>query len=290
MNRQLTALSLILWASTASAQQVLREISWPELKSQNILTVGQVIESDDTESFARLKLQNVQSEPTTFAVLAIDDPKIAALRYALTGKVRYQDVQGNGYLEMWSHFADGGMYFSRTLGNSGPMQSLQGSSDWRAFSLPFSIAAGTQDRPIRLEFNVVLPGGGTVFIGPMRLIQYSQQQSVSGPAVKPWWNKRKGEQVLGLLGGIFGALIGILAGSGKARRLVLVLLMAMFVSGVATLSLALLAIAKSQPYSIISPLLVYGIGCSLLPIVLRSLIRRRFAETELRKIKAMDVS
>jgi hypothetical protein len=51
----------------------------------------------------------------------IDRPPVEPEGYVVTGQVRYQGVQGRGYLEMWSVFADGSRYFSRTLAATGPL-------------------------------------------------------------------------------------------------------------------------------------------------------------------------
>ncbi len=43
-------------------------------------------------------------------VLTIDRPTIKGPRYALTGQVRYDGVEGTGYLELWNYFPNGGQY------------------------------------------------------------------------------------------------------------------------------------------------------------------------------------
>ena len=129
---------------------------------------------------------------------------------------------GDGYLEMWNHFPNGGAYFSKTLGDSGPMGGLRGSSSWRPFSLPFMSDAKT-GTPSRLEFNLVLPGPGTVKLGDLRLVQYPDGiAAVSSP--RAWWSNWAAVwigAVGGTIIGCLGALIGTLAGLGLARRFVL---------------------------------------------------------------------
>jgi hypothetical protein len=87
--------------------------------------------------------------------------------FFLKGRVRYADVQGVGFLEMWTYYADGGMYFSRTLGDSGPMGKLTGSSDWREVVLPFKGPPDTV--PIKITVALVLEGKGTVWLEPFTL-------------------------------------------------------------------------------------------------------------------------
>ena len=76
--------------------------------------------------------------------------------------------KGLGHLEMWSHFPDASKYFTRTLADQGPMMKLQATSGWRSFVLPFD-ATGASSPPGLLVINVVLPGRGTVYLGPLEL-------------------------------------------------------------------------------------------------------------------------
>src|SRR6266853_1931256 len=89
---------------------------------------------------------------------------IAGPRYVVSGEVRYQDVEGQGYLEMWTVFPDGQRFFSRTLDAQGPRAALRGESNWRRFELPFDMSGASQ-APSRLEINLVLPGRGAVWAG-----------------------------------------------------------------------------------------------------------------------------
>jgi biopolymer transport protein ExbD len=102
---------------------------------------------------------------------------IMTQHYAITGEVSYENAAPGSYLEMWSFFNPRmpgypeGAYFSRTLGNGGPMGAIGGTSDWRRFWLPFD-ATGMPSPPIRLEVNLHLSGAGTVHLRSMKLIQY----------------------------------------------------------------------------------------------------------------------
>lgn len=97
--------------------------------------------------------------------------------YAITGEVSYEDVSPGSYLEMWSYFASPapgypeGAYFSRTLGDGGPMGKLDGTSDWREFRLPFD-STGTTSEFKRVEMSLHLTGPGTVHLRNMMLVQY----------------------------------------------------------------------------------------------------------------------
>ena len=83
-----------------------------------------------------------------------------------------------------SHFAGEKAYFSRTLAESGPLQSISGRSDWRPFQLPFAArdeSGWLDDRPERLDLNLVLPGAGKVQLRSLRLVQYDITDDSSGP-------------------------------------------------------------------------------------------------------------
>ena len=143
-----------------------QELRWDELQKQRRIGAGAVLPPERGLSFHRLRVEGRQA-PSRVTVLTIEQPNVAGPRYVLTGQVRYEGVEGNGYLELWNHFPDGGQYFSRTLADVGPLMKLQGTSGWRPFTLPFD-ATGAPP-PTKLVLNVVLPARGVVFLGPLRL-------------------------------------------------------------------------------------------------------------------------
>lgn len=230
----------------------------------------------------------------TVRVLELPDPKITQASYAIEGKVKYENVKGNGYIEMWSHFPDGSAYFSRTLDTSGPMGVLRGKSNWREFKLPFFSEPGKT--PSKLEVNIVLPEGGTVWLGPATF-----KDGIAGGApanraadkgsAAAWWGPAQGGRIGGILGttlGLCGAVIGILGSRPRRRRVVISLMSAMLVMCGLLLVVGLLALLMGQPYAVWYPLTLSGaIGVAvmggLLPVIKRSL-----AEEELRRMTALD--
>src|SRR5262249_55137715 len=206
-------LAFLTLTSVASAADTLREFTWgqrPGVPGAEVLAPGQ------GAPYAQLKVDHRDRVPRTVRLLTVERPPITSPRYALVGDVRYEGVQGPAYLEMWNVFPDGSRYFSRTLGSSGPMGTLTGSSGWRPFVLPFLNRDGAPP-PAALEVNLVLAGPGTVHLSPIRLVQL-------GPAEDPlavqgqWWNEGQAGLVGGLLGaglGCAGALIGWLSSKGK---------------------------------------------------------------------------
>jgi hypothetical protein len=182
----------------------------------------------------------------TREVLSIDAPAITSHQYALVGRVKYENVESDGYLEMWSHFGERGAFFSRTLADAGPMKKLSGSSDWRLFRLPFT-SNGQMPPPERLVVNVVLPARGVVTLSPLTLVQGG------GSA---WWSERQAGAWGGLLGGalgILGGLVGGLASKRKGRTWVMFTLHSMIGLGVLGLIAGGIAVLRSQPYHVYFP-------------------------------------
>src|SRR2546422_11306549 len=110
-----------------------------------------------------------------------------------------------------------------SLAAQGPLAALHGESSWRRFELPFDISGASQ-APSRFEINLMLPGRGAVWVGPMHLQRATAQ---AGAAQGGWWSARSGTllgAMMGSLVGVVGAIIGVLGGRGRARGLVLGLL------------------------------------------------------------------
>ncbi len=282
--------SLLLWAAAAFSEEVLREIEWPDLKEKGQLAAGEIVRSEKSGGPAYLKLENAESREARIGVFTLENPGVTRYTYALRGQVRYQDVAGQGYLEMLSHFPEGA-YFSRTLDSRGPLKSLSGSSEWRSVVLPFYNKEGGP-HPRKLEVSLVLPGRGTVFLGPLRLVQF-------GPGEDPlaaegqWFSDRQAGLFGGLAGGlvgILGAIAGTLGSLGKARGLVLGIMKSMMAVGVACLALGSVAVTRGQPYGVYYTFLLFGAICAFVPAGAQRNLRRRYEEMELRKMKALDAS
>jgi len=184
-----------------------------------------------------------------------------------------------------------GMYVSRSLGESGEMGKVSGTSGWRAFRLPFD-PSGASGAPTRLEFNMVLPGQGVVFVGPVKLVEYSDGPSgASSPPVGAWWSDRMAGAVFGFGGGGLGCLACLLAGlasRGRSRALVVGLSLGLIGLGAVAVLLGLVALALRQPYGVWFPLLAIGVlVTSVLPFRLKQ-FQKQYQELELRRMVAID--
>jgi len=211
--------------------------------------------------------------PTTTPVLGIDAPPIVGDSYAVLGSVAYEDVSGEGYLELWSVFADGSRYFSRTLDARGPMAKLAGSSSARPFALPFSLG-DRSDKPTRLELYVVLPGAGQVHLSGVRLESGLER-------AQAWWSPEQAGWIGAVSGsalGMLGGLVGTLCSLGRGRRFALGALAAMAGFGAVGALVGMAALATGQPFAVWYPPLLGGCLAAVLGIVLRPTARRRFED------------
>jgi len=217
-------------------------------------------------------------------LVVIDKPGISGTGYVVNGEVSYEGVGGRGFLEMWSVFADGKAYFSRTLGSAGPMAALSGSSGPRRFELPFYLEGAPA--PDRLEVNLVLPAGGRVSIGPLTL------RALDSNGSDAWWTDSSGAWIGGLAGsvlGVTGALTGVLAGLRRGRRFVVAAIPVVVVLGVAAFATGVLAAALGQPRAVFYPLMLTGAIAVAVFGLIRVPVRRAYQDDELRRMRALDV-
>ena len=283
MRRVLASAGIVLLVATSAVAAQDLTIDW----SRTVVIAGMVRPGEGPGGTPALELRATATGPTSFHLVTIDHPQIAGPRYVVSGEVRYQDVEGQGYLEMWTVFPDGQRFFSRTLAAQGPLAALHGESSWRRFELPFDISGASQ-APSRLEINLVLPGRGAVWLGAMHLQRATAQAEA---AQGGWWSARSGTllgAMMGSLVGVVGAIIGVLGGRGRARGLVLGLLVGMITVGACLALVGVAAALSSQPRHVWYPLLVIGGATGLIGLVILPAMRRRFAADELRRIEAMD--
>lgn len=287
--------ALLLLGQTGWGQDMLGEFKWKEMKE---LPKGASLTQVDGRDV--LKIENTNDTPLQINLLTITNSKITATVYELTGEVRYDDVKGDGYLEMLNYFPsqkDGlpeGEYFSRTMDESGPMGKIAGTSGWREFTLPFD-RTGAAGPPTRLRFNLILKGRGTVYFGPgVKLMQLPKVKSGFG-AVYPnaWWEPPTTGTVFGWGGAVIGCLGGLcgwLAAKGKARGFVIAVLWALTGLGAVSGLSCLIALSTGQPFFVWGPMFLLAVLlCSICPVNARH-FRRRYEDLELRRMASMDAS
>lgn len=137
------------------------------------LPPGSEVKREDDRLF--LSIKQTTAAPVTLALWHKSDPGIRTKCYALRGTICYSDVEGTGYLELWSQFPGTpapASYFSRTLADAGPMKKISGTSAWRTIWIPFD-ATQSATLPQKLNLNLVLPSTGSVNVSDLELYQFS---------------------------------------------------------------------------------------------------------------------
>jgi hypothetical protein len=272
--------SLAVAGVALSAQP--RELAWDVLQQEGRVRAGAVVAPEAGTPFHTLKIEGQGS----VSVLVVEQPSVKGPRYALTGQVRYDAVEGDAYLELWNHFPDGRAYFSRTLADAGPMMKLHGTSAWRTFTLPFDATGAPL--PTRLVVNVVLPGRGTVFLGPIRIVDgtvgIDESTGLRLEQTSGAWGALAG----GIIGSV-GALIGVLTSLGRAKRFVSASTIILIITGTVSFVAGVVALGQAQPYAVYYPLLLVGFLAAVIPLALRSSIHKRYEELELRRMRAHDL-
>ena len=278
----------IFLASPLSAEKIVRKISWSALKADGRIASGEVVPRGGGATFESLRVANPDGAARTIPLFALDGPGVKAPRYLLRGEVRGEGIEGQAYLEMWSFFAGGGEYFSRTLAQVGPMASLTGTFPFRPFILPFTAEPGMTLE--RLAVNVALPGHGTVMLRELSLVELEAGDEFFTKA-GAWLTPRQISLFGGMAGGLvglLGALVGFLASRGQARALVLALLKGMFVFGAVALLAAAAGWWRAQPSELLFTFLLLGVICTAVPAGLLGKVRRDYEEKEFRRMRALD--
>lgn len=228
-------------------------------------------------------------------LLEIPEPDISAPVYALTGKIRYSDVEGDAFLQMDNHFGEYGTFFTKGIAPSGPVGKITGSSDWRPFVLPFNAGTGDQSDGVtpvlsELTLSLYLPGSGTVSIRDIQLRQYANGEDPLQERGQ-WFSARSAGLIGGIGGGflgLWGALIGVLSSRGKARGFVLGSANALLIIGIACIIAGVIALVNTQPYAVYYPLLLIGIIVIAVIGKLRGTLSAQYEQHELKRMRSLD--
>lgn len=109
-----------------------------------------------------LRISTVQR--TVVRLFEVRDIDIEDARLFYEAKVRTEDVDGLVYLKMWCHFTGKGEFFSQGL-----QSPLSGTNEWTTAQTAFSFRQG--ENPDIVNLQLVIDGGGTVWIDDIRLIK-----------------------------------------------------------------------------------------------------------------------
>lgn len=283
-------LTMLALGFAASAQQTVGTYDWKLLQQNGQGASTGAIVTSNGKSILEIGSTNASLETR---LLTITNPPITKKLYAIGGQIKYEDVSGDAYLEMWNYFpptepgAPEGKFFSRTMAQYGEMKKIHGTSDWRDFILPFN-SEGASGPPTRLEVNLVLPGKGKVSVSPLKLVLYEPNEIAA--VVHGGWTNGLGPSigiiVVPILA-VIGMLLGWLAKNGRARTFVIFGLRALAVLGVLLIIFGILALVRKQPSSVWIPMFLFG---ALLTAIFFQLptIQRRYEELELRRMNSVD--
>lgn len=263
-------------------------VQWGKLQELGQLKNGDVVPGKNGQP-DRLKVVNTEKGLRSIFLCDLVAPPITTPSYALRGTIAYENVVGDGYLEMWNHFPDGGSYFTRTMDPTGPMAVVTGNSPERQFLLPFHISRKSP-APRKLELNLVLNGPGTVEIGPLELVAIDAMALRNG---SEWWSGSTAGMFGGIGGtllGLLGAAIGVLTGVGKGKHVVLTLSAIMAAAGGLVLIGGLAAVVTGQPYHVFYPLLLLGGMMSVGGTVSLFVAPGRFRDHELQRMRTLDLT
>ncbi len=289
MKNYFVFLSILLLSCSVQAEELVRAVSLSDAFEGATVRAGELIDEDTLTVEATL---GQQFQP----LIEISDPGISSAVYALKGEIRYENVQGDGFLQMDNHFGARGTFFTKSLASAGPLGKISGSSDWRVFVLPFYAdsddqAGGTSLLPEQLSLGLYLPGSGTVSIRGVGLYQYASGEDPLR-STGQWISNRNAillAAIGGCLIGLWGAMIGVASSRGKARSFVLGSAKALLLIGFASLGGGMAAIAANQSYAVYYPLLLIGIILVAVIGKLRGTLSARYEQLELKRMQSMDI-
>lgn len=95
---------------------------------------------------------------------------------------------------------------------------------------------------------------------------------------------------LGVLGGTWGSLCGVLAQSGKARAFVVGGAAVLLAASVGLLGVAIYALTQGQPYGIWYGLGLPGVIGTIMFSMFLPMSRRVYAQAEMRRMQARDAA
>jgi len=284
---------LLLLISTATAQEsspqqsppqesqkVLRDYDWKGLARQQFLP-GEVVSMNGSSI---LKIEKTNDTLQSFSILKISDPSVIKNAYFLVCEVKYENVTKQSVLSLSCFLPPA------ALGSDGRKIDVRAKNDrygfievtsnWKPLQFPVARDA-LEGLPTQLEAHLDMPGRGTIYIRPIRLL------GVTGS----WWSP----QQIALIGGIggsvigcFGALLGLLASKGKARTFVLTTMKIFIVLGILLTIAGFVAVVSNQPYAVWYALLLPGVILTLVFSLTLPSIQRRYDELEIRRMTSVD--
>ncbi len=108
-----------------------------------------------------------------------------------------------------------------------------------------------------------------------------------------WWSQQTGILIgslggagVGVIGGLYGSLVGVFAPRGRLRGPLLGFHLALIVCGAIALIAGIVAVLMGQPYHVFYPLLLGGGIDTLVMGALYPVVRLRYRQAESRRMEA----
>jgi hypothetical protein len=168
----LPVLGLLMCLPTARGDNQTRQWSWSTLKQEGALLSGTVVGPDGTSQVEQLRLMRSDNYSDNLTFLTCSLPPGGSRSFLLTGFIRGEGVETAGTLEMATRLSDGRTVRQRAIEKNGKLLRLKGQEAWKQFMLPFNSGGGTV-RPDAITVRLDLPGRGTVYLGPLQLVEYT---------------------------------------------------------------------------------------------------------------------
>jgi hypothetical protein len=185
-----------------------------------------------------------------------------------------KEVLKSAYLEMWCIFSKERVYFSRGLNHA-----LSDSMNWRTVQTPFYLKKG--ERPESVQLGIRMEGPGEVQIKNM----YLEKQS--GLLLRGRWEWIPGT-LLGIFGGLYGSITGMLAPRGRGRVFVKSIGIVLLIFSTGFLITGMVFFSLGKPWEVWYPWLLPGVIGTTLFSVLPKNVMRQYENAELRRIQAKD--
>ncbi|MEQ8785316.1 MAG: serine/threonine-protein kinase [Pirellulaceae bacterium] len=106
-------------------------------------------------------------ETRTVRLFETPMPKMKPGPFFYRAKIKTENVKGRAFLEMWVRVPGHGESFSKGFHNA-----VAGSNGWAEYEIPFLLKEGEQ--PDLVKLNVVVEGGGTLWIKDVELVGRSE--------------------------------------------------------------------------------------------------------------------
>jgi hypothetical protein len=311
MKRLIQLNLLLLVISSAGAQEsraqeqtnTLHVYDWKDLVHQHELSNGEVIVVD---GMSVLKIQNTNAAPPEHSLYASDSGALEVSLLIITNSViqrtyliscefKYENVW-SGLVSNTNHFVGSACGEMKLVEYYPPSASggderinvvrfaLLGTSNWQLYRFAVD-RTGSAGLPIQLQLKLSLPGHGTVYLRPIKLLGVTSS----------WWSATQSGMVggaVGIFGGIIGCLgglLGCLAGSGKARNFVLMTTKLLIALGMILTITGIAAILCRQPFFVWYVFLLSGVIVTLIFSLNFPAIQKRYDDLEIRRMASLDI-